>query len=160
MLYRYILPVVTLIAIIFAIALSVQKNRISFSCTGEFSEDAIYHGTRVNSQVNIMSSVSRAQKLYVNFDGYINYNSKSYHVNREVTFAYEILDRYAGLVRITPVFQTRNTSDSLNLQEVESRLLGIEKEGRLIRIWRISERTVLVGNPYAPIFSCILLGNG
>ncbi|MFS3191053.1 hypothetical protein [Klebsiella pneumoniae] len=160
MLYRYILPVVTLIAIIFAIVLSVQKNRISFSCSGEYSEDAIYDGIRVNSQVNIMSSVSRSQKLYVNYDGYINYNSKSYHVNREVTFAYEILDRYAGLVRITPVFQIRNTSDTLNSKEVESRLLGIENKGRLIRIWRISERIVLVGNPYAPIFSCILLGDG
>ncbi|EPZ8357862.1 hypothetical protein ACXWYY_003405 [Enterobacter hormaechei] len=160
MLYRYILPLVTLIAIIFALILSVQKNRISFSCSGEYSEDAIYHGIRVNSHINIMSSVSRSQKLYVNYDGYINYNSNSYHVNREVTFSYEMLNRYAGLVRITPVFQTRNTGDTLNSKEVESLLLGLEKEGRLIRIWRMGERIVLVGNPYAPIFSCILLGDG
>ena len=159
MLFRYILYTVTLIAIISAIALSVQKNRINFSCSGEYSQDVIYHGNRVNSQINIMSSVSRSQNLYVNFDGYINYNSQSYHVNREVIFAYEILDKHAGLVRITPVSQIRNMGDTLNSKEIEGRLLGIEKDGRVIRIWRISERTILVGNPYAPNFSCVLLGN-
>lgn len=159
MIYRILVPAMTVVAVVAAGALSVQKNRISYSCAGEYSADIIYPGIRVTSQMNIMSSSSRSQKLFVTYDGSVTFNNKSYHLNREMTFQYKKLDQKAGLVMITPVSVSKNTSDTLDSREVESLLLGVEKEGRLIRIWRIGESTVLVGNPYAPIYSCVLLGS-
>lgn len=159
MIYRVLVPSLTIVAVVAAGALSVQKNRISYSCTGEYSADVIYSGTRVTSQISIMSSSARSQKLYVSYDGAVKFNNKSYHLNRELIFHYEMLDKKAGLLRITPISQSKNTSDTLDSREVESLLLGVEKEGRLIRILRIGERMVLVGNPYAPIYSCVLLGS-
>lgn len=147
----------TLTAAVSVGAVYVERQRIDYTCTGAYSTDVTLPGIRVTGIVNVVISVSRANRVYTNMEGALSVNGNKYHLSREIAWKYEVTNASAGLMRVTPLYETRSSSDNVVGSEVDSYIIGKEKGGRIIRQWKLNDDVVLVGNPYSPIYSCVIV---
>ncbi|MDZ7320048.1 hypothetical protein N4G41_00145 [Kosakonia sacchari] len=154
---------------IFSIILSIvlmhsytERHKVLFTCTGLYNSEIQIAGHKIKNNSNIAVSVSKSRAAYVNIEGIIDYDHNIYHINREVHFRYEIANKKAGIVRIFPIEHFVNTSDTISTaytQGLESSLLGEEKKGKLIRLWKLSDSVLLIGNTFSPVFSCTMINS-
>jgi hypothetical protein len=149
--------IATLIAAITVSAVYINARKIIYTCTGAYSTNISLPGVRISGVVNIVISASQAQRIYTNLEGALTVNGEKYHLSREIAWRYEITNREAGLLRIIPLYETTSSTDTIKGTEVDSYVLGKEKYGRIIRQWQLNDNVALVGNPYSPIYSCVLV---
>jgi len=153
---KHVLFIITLLVIIFSCYVHYLKSKVDFSCTGEYRSEIIFPETKILNISNISISVSNNRIIYFSIDGVITHNDTNSHLSREIWFSYEPIHHSTGLFRIKPIRMNVNDTDSVKSQDVNYFILGAESNGRTIRIWKLSDSVILIGNAFSPIMSCIL----
>lgn len=157
--FRCVLLTLTLLAAGAMISVSVRNDSILYTCSGDYSAHTTLPGIEVTNQLSTLNSYLRNNNIHASFNGSVKFNNHYYHLNRHLIYKSEIVDRKNGLIKVKAISQTRSENDTLDDKKLESILFSVDHNGALIRVWRINENIILIGNPYAPTYSCVLFHN-
>lgn len=151
---KALIIITTLLAFTSSVWLYSERNQIVFTCVGQYSASIDYPGISISNSSNIVVSVSNSNRIFVNMNSAIIQNGHHYHLSRQVWYSYEPVDLKYGMLRITPIRVSVNSTDNVPGNNVNHYLLGVEKAGLIIRVWKLSDNTLLIGNSFTPVFSC------
>lgn len=154
MTFKLMSAVMALVILLCAACISISFNRATFTCTGEYVSEVRLGKTRLLSTINIALSFYRNAQVHAVMVGTVEHDGTLSHLSREVTYRYEAMDINNGIYRITPEKIQDTGANTLHSEAADHYLLGMEKEGRLIRIWKITDKVLLIGNPFSPVLSC------
>lgn len=157
--FRYVLLTLTFLAAVSSMYVSVRKDSILYTCSGDYSAYSALPGIEISNQLSTLNSYARNKNVYASFNGSVKYKNQHYHLNRQIVYKSEIVDRKNGLIRIIPISRSRSTNDTLDSKKVESILFSADNKGAMIRVWRLNNKIILIGNPYVPTYSCISFDN-
>lgn len=134
-----------------------NKNQVLFTCTGTYQADIQLRGDYIVNNGNISISVSNSHKIYMNIDARVNINNESHHLGRDIIYHYEAVDQKNGLFRLNFIDGNRTASDTLDKHDITPLLFSMDKDGRIIKVLRVNEKVLLIGNPFTPLYSCTIL---
>lgn len=146
----------TLLPVILIAFLSVKTEQVAFSCTGEYFSSIFLDNYSIESVNNISLTMMRNSSAYVSFNSMVKNSGSTRHISREVMYKLFVIDKENGLYKINSTKTKFHYVDSFsNNNELAAFLFGVEGRGRMIRIWKVSNKVILIGNPFSPIMSCI-----
>lgn len=146
----------TLLPGILITLLSVWPESTAFNCTSEYFSSIVFDSDRVESINNVSLTMMKNSFAYVSINSMVKQSGHIHHISRDVIYKVSVLDKKNGLYKIKSSKTHFNYTDSLsNNNELAASLLGIEGRGRMIRIWKVSDKVILIGNPFSPVMSCI-----
>lgn len=151
---RAITILITLTAFAIGCYQYIYNHRILFTCSGLYYSDVSLHSLHVVNRSNVVFSVNAANEIFMNVSGTVFHNSNLYHLNREMHYRYSSVDQKKGFYKIYLIKANINLTDTLVNKEANSIVFGGEGHGTLIQVLKLNESTMLVGNPYSPLYSC------
>lgn len=145
----------TAITAITAAVVLVNKNNIVSTCISEYYQDYELPGIHLITELSILSSTSQSHYFYTNLQGKVTINNDIYHLSRIQNWQYNLIDRKTSMMKVTLSSEDRDTSDTIEDTEVNALLRGKAGESRTIRVWRLDHDVLIIGNAYAPQYSCV-----
>lgn len=147
----------SLIVSIFLIYSVYLPGKKSFSCIGEYSSEYTIGENEQFNNSGISLVFFRNSTVYVAVEGARKTNGEQRHINHEEWYKYEPVDEKSGLYKIYPTDSENNLENGIYEQKFNDDMISVEKKGRLIRLWKLSDNVILIGNAFSPIFSCTRL---
>ncbi|GAL51788.1 hypothetical protein CIFAM_22_00580 [Citrobacter farmeri GTC 1319] len=159
MFYSYIiLQSILIVSAIVLFMLSMERN-LDFSCKGNNTYQKNINGENINITTSISVNFFSDKKIHTIVHGIIRNNQGAYTINREYDYSYRALDTKKGRYILTLNSIVKSTNDNDKDNVVSNFLFGGETTDINIKINKISNNVLIIGNVFSPIFSCTVTKN-